>query len=314
MKKPVISVIIPCYNQGLYLEEAIKSIKNQTFKEYEIIVVNDGSTDIDTISKLDQLKAKYSDVKFIDQKNEGVASARNNGVNISSGEFIFPLDSDDLIAPTMLEKCLKEMRKNEELGFVYTYTELFGNENERIARSEYNFYDLLQMNFIVVSSLIRKKFFEEVGGFDENPENLYEDWELFIKLGKHGRFGKLIREPLFFYRKHGVSRVEKAIVMHKKSLNYIKERHSDLYSHKRMAEIKKEWKYFRFMVIVKDGFIRIYFSIKFKLEAAGVFNGRNWKKYHIMMIPRFIPIGFKKKINNLLGRDLLDVGYFGKKN
>jgi glycosyltransferase involved in cell wall biosynthesis len=309
---PKVSVIIPCFNHGKYIEETIKSVLMQTFRDLEIIIVNDGSTDGDTIKILDELKRKYAGIIFLDQKNGHLANARNNGVKASSGEFFLPLDADDKIDATMLEKCLNVIENDEKLGFIYTYTKLFGDNNEIIARAEYNFYDLLQMNYIVATSLIRKQAWEKIGGYDENMKNGYEDWEFYIRLGKNGWFGKLLKEPLFCYRKHGESMVDDAIKKHVLNFNYIKERHSDIYNEKKINEIKLMWKSKNILGRFKGEIIRQLYSIKFKLIAAGVAKKDDWKKHPLRTLFRFVPIGIKKKINNIFHKNILDVSYFGE--
>ena len=106
---PVISIIIPCYNSSLYIKETLESVQKQTFQDWECIIVNDGSTD----NSLDIIKEySYKDKRFyyIDKKNEGPAIARNIAIHNSTGEFILPLDSDDIIEPTYTEKAIQHFR------------------------------------------------------------------------------------------------------------------------------------------------------------------------------------------------------------
>jgi glycosyltransferase involved in cell wall biosynthesis len=116
------SVIIPCYNYGRYLEEAVGSILNQTFQDFEIIIINDGSTD-NTISVAERLIAQYHDhqIRLINQENSGQpAISRNRGINEAIGEYILCLDADDMILPTMLEKCLDILRQDKNAAIAYT--------------------------------------------------------------------------------------------------------------------------------------------------------------------------------------------------
>ena len=130
IKIPIVSIIIPFYNLGEYLEEAIKSCLNQTYKNIEIIVVNDGSTDEKSIEILLNLKIKYKNkVKFIDQKNQGVSKARNNGIKISKGEYICCLDADDKLGSKYIELTANRLAKTKELGFVTTWVQEFGLRN-----------------------------------------------------------------------------------------------------------------------------------------------------------------------------------------
>lgn len=309
---PLISVVIPCYNHGQYLEEAILSVKKQTFNDYEIIVVNDGSTDSYTIKILDELKIKYKDISFIDQGNGHLSNARNNGIRKSRGEFFLPLDADDAIAATMLAECYEKIIKNPGAGFVYTYTKLFGDTNEVMVRKSYNFYDLLQTNYVVASSLFRKSAWENVGGYDENMKSGYEDWEFLIRLGKKGWFGEIVRKPLFGYRKHGKSMVDEAIKKHAINCAYIKKKHSDIYSKKELCKIKKKWKKKVNLENISESVLDKFDSIRFKLKAAGTLKVENWINNPLKTLGRCIPIGCKKKINKLFKKDLIDTSYFGK--
>lgn len=238
---PKISVVIPCFNHGEYLEDAITSVLLQTFRNFEIIVINDGSTDIETINVINKLTVKYKNVTFINQKNGHLANARNAGISIARGEFILPLDADDKIMPTMLEKCLNEIEKDEKIGFVYTWVRFFGNYNAIWRNQDYNFYDLLNANYIVATSLIRRSVWELVGGYDEKMKNGYEDWEFLIAIGEIGWFGKLIKEPLFCYRRKSESMVVYALKNDKNNISYIKKKHCEIFNDIKIREIKKIW-------------------------------------------------------------------------
>lgn len=239
---PKISVIITCYNYGQFIEEAVDSVLSQTFKDFEVIIVNDGSTDEHTIEVLNRIRKEHPEFTMIDHENSGAAAAKNSGIRVAKGEFFLPLDADDKIDPKMLEECLGVIKRDDKLGFVYTDTKFFENFNAVLPRQEYDFHNLLQRNYVVVSSLIRKTAWEEVGGYDETMRNGYEDWEFFIHLGKKGWFGKVIKEPLFLYREHGNSKNKEATKKHALIFEYIRGKHADLYNEKRMEEIKKEWK------------------------------------------------------------------------
>jgi len=223
---PQISVVIPCYNHGKYIEEAIHSILQQTFRNYEIIVVNDGSNDDSTILTLEYLHKKYPEITFINQVNKGLANARNTGIKKSKAKYILPLDADDKIHPEMLKECYETLEKHPDNGFVYTQTRLFGKDDAFWSSKEYDFDELLKGNYIVATSLIRKKAWEDIGGYDESMLNGYEDWEFYIHLGIHGWTGKLIPKELFYYRKHGYSLISKTYKHGEEIVRYISQKHS----------------------------------------------------------------------------------------
>jgi glycosyltransferase involved in cell wall biosynthesis len=237
---PKISVIIPCYNYGQYIEEAIDSVLASTFNDYEIIVINDGSTDLQTIKILGQLNKPKT--RVINQANQGLSIARNNGIKVSRGQYFLPLDADDTIEPTFLEKAYWILETNPNLGYVYPYVQLFGDEDwVWQTMEEYNYYKLLFDNHIAVCSLVRKKAWEEVGGYNPNMIYGYEDWEFWINLGKHGWYGQNIAEPLFNHRKHGVTMTKTAFKKRTLLIKQIKKNHPEIYTRKALTEFKKSW-------------------------------------------------------------------------
>ena len=199
-KEPKVSIIITYYNLGDYVEESIESAINQTYKNLEIILVNDGSNEEKSIKKLSEIKNKYKNkIKFIDQKNLGVSAARNNGIKKSSGEFICCLDADDIISPSYIEKTAKKLQKNKKNGFVTTWVQEFGLRNRLWKTSEYNPELLLIENIICGCSLFKKEAWKKVKGYS-NLNNSYEDWDFWIKIVNSGYRWGLVKEPIFLYR------------------------------------------------------------------------------------------------------------------
>lgn len=309
---PKISVVIPCYNHGDYIEDTVDSVLVQTFNNYEIIIVDDGSTDKKTLQVLNEIHYKHPEIKIIHQPNGHLSNARNTGIGASHGEFFLPLDSDDVIEPTMLEKCYEEILKNKKLGFVYTYVHFFGDINFVWKNQEYNFYDLLFFNHPTVCGLVRKKAWEDVGGYDENMKSGYEDWEFWINLGEKGWYGKLLKKPLFKYRKHGKSMVEGARLNHDIIFEYMKNKHKKLYSEESLGEIKKKWKNENKIIRLKKLIEKKLAIIKLKLVLAGVLDKNEWRGHPIRTFGRCIPIRIKKIINNLFKKKLFDDSYFDR--
>lgn len=239
---PKVSIIIPCYNYGRFLMETLDSVWQQTFRDYEVIIVDDGSTDTYTREVLADIEKKFPDVRIIRQENGGPAAARNMGVRQSRGDYFLPLDADDLIHPETLAICLRAIESDESIGMVYTDTQIFGNFTGTLIRPEYDFYRLLIRNYIVVSSLIRKNVWEDVGGYDVNMHGGYEDWEFYIRVGKAGYVGKLVKRPLFYYRDHGVSRNTCATEKHTDNVAYIRDKHVDLYAPEHLRTLKEIWR------------------------------------------------------------------------
>ncbi|RCK71812.1 MAG: putative N-acetylgalactosaminyl-diphosphoundecaprenol glucuronosyltransferase [Ignavibacteriae bacterium] len=210
--KPTISVIIPCYNYARYLPEAVESVINQTFQDFEIIIVNDGSTD-NTQSVAESLIKKYSQykIRLINQENSGnPAISRNRGIKLSAGKYILCLDADDKLAPTMLEECLNVLKTTPEVAIVYTDRLDFDGEDSVVLAKDYNFEKLKYENHISYCALFKKEVWEKVGGYRTNVIGC-EDWDFWIAAGSRGFYGYHINKPLFHYRKHSSGVYQQAL-------------------------------------------------------------------------------------------------------
>ncbi len=291
---PKISVVIPCHNQGKFIIEAVESVKVQTFKDFEVIIVDDGSTETETKKIFQEIPALYPEVKLVRQENKGIAAARNAGISVARGEFFLPLDADDTIEPAMLEKCFEVLRNDSKLGFAYAAVRYFGDFEAVWRPREYNFFDLLQANQLTATALVRKKAWEEAGGYDEEMRGGYEDWEFWINLGSRGWFGKLISEPLFNYRRHALSMTDDAREGHKKNFAYIKEKHSGLYAPEAQKKAKAQWGSFAEEEAKREKtFFGRLRKLKKKLELAGAWSFRSWLRHPARTFYRAIPIRWK---------------------
>ena len=198
-KNPLVSVVIPCYNYGRYITEAVDSVLASTYQNLEIIILDDGPTDPFTIDLLKNLKKPKTRVIF--QANAGLAVARNNGIKEAQGEFILPLDADDKIDPTYIEKAIYVLQKNPLCALTYGYVQVFGAADLTWYTGEYDLRRLKRENIIPSCTFFRRKAWEKVGGY-EKDRHQYDDWTYWLKLGSYGFYGKLIPEVLFFHRKH----------------------------------------------------------------------------------------------------------------
>jgi glycosyltransferase involved in cell wall biosynthesis len=203
MYSNLVSVIIPVYNSGLFLYDAINSCIDSSFSELEIVLVNDGSTDPSTISILESINFQFN-VRIFHKPNGGPASARNFGVQHSKGDFLLFLDSDNLIQPDYLKKAMDLMSQKNDLGVVYSKPAFFGANQADAVRfevREFNFDALLAGNYIDMCSLVRKEAFLEVGGFDEHLDLVgWEDADLWIRIAQTKWKFKFLDEILFDYR------------------------------------------------------------------------------------------------------------------
>jgi glycosyltransferase involved in cell wall biosynthesis len=235
--KPLVSVIIPCFNYGQYLEEAIDSVLYQTFQDFEIIVVDDGSDDPHTIEILSNLKKPKT--RILRQANQKLPAARNNGIKLAKGKYICCLDADDMLAPTYLEKCLGKMEK-ENLDICYTWIQEFGDSNNIWQTGDFDIETLIHQNCVEVSAVFKRSIWKKTGGYDEKMIQGYEDWNFWIAIAKAGGIGAKVDEPLFLYRKHGSSMIDAAGEIHETLYEQIKANHRKLYvNDKAISKIKQ---------------------------------------------------------------------------
>lgn len=198
---PLVSIIIPCYNQGIFLSETIESVLKQSYNEWECIIVNDGSTD-NTKEVAKKYCKKDPRIKYIEQKNQGLSSARNSGIKQSHGKYILPLDSDDLIGNTYIEKAVDILENNKNIRIVYCQAKLFGKIQGKWNLPEYNLEKMLGSNCIFCSALYSREDFDKVGGYNINMKYGYEDWDFWLSIIELNPKCEIyqIKEILFFYR------------------------------------------------------------------------------------------------------------------
>jgi len=194
---PLVSIIIPCYNDGQYLNDAIKSAEDLIYTNKEIIVVNDGSTDINTLDILNNLDNNITVIHH--EKNKGLPAARNTGIQNSKGYYILPHDVDDTFEKEYLMLAVAVVETDEIISPVYCDTNHIGFMQGIEERPEWSLGRLKQGPFIVSCSLFRKKAWEDVLGYDESMKG-WEDYDFWWRIGNFGYKGIRIPKPLFNYR------------------------------------------------------------------------------------------------------------------
>ncbi len=195
---PLVSIVIPCYNQGQFIEDAVASIRIQSFGDLEIIIVNDGSTD----SFTNELLAGYDSdfVTVMVTENRGLAAARNSGIAAATGKYILPLDADDKIEQGYVEKAVIVLDQNPDIGIVYCRATLFGAVETDWDLPEYSLQRMLIDNVIFCSAFFRREDWLSVGGYDEGMVYGWEDYSFWLSLIERGREVYQIPEKLFSYR------------------------------------------------------------------------------------------------------------------
>lgn len=198
LKQPLVSVVIPHYNLTQFLPETLDSVLSQTITNKEVIVIDDGSTQGDILS----IEERYAPlgVRFVRQRNSGVSAARNRGITEARGTYISCLDADDRIVPTFLEELTNQLEQDRRKGIAYTDFELFGDQRGVVKSIDYDFERLTQGNFIPCANVFRREAWRVTGGY-KNINPSWEDYELWLNMGKMGFVGAHVPKPLFLYRK-----------------------------------------------------------------------------------------------------------------
>ncbi len=224
-----VSVIVPCYNHGKFLEETITSVIRSTHPAIEIIIVDDGSKD-NSIDIAKQFVSKYPNIRVLTQANKGPSAARNYGIRESSGSIILPLDADDLISPGYITEAVQVLESRKEVKVVYCNAEKFGAKKEPWKLKPFSLGSLAKDNMIFVSAMYRKSDWAACGGYSEDFVWGREDWEFWIKMLKDG--GEVVRLPLtgFYYRVQGPSRRKSHKKgSKKKRIDYLNAKHPEFF-------------------------------------------------------------------------------------
>lgn len=210
-KISVVTVIIPCYNDGLYINEAVNSILSQTVLPEKIIIIDDGSQQ-ETRDVLKDLKHPL--IQLVFQNNQGVAVARNKAIKLAQTTYILTLDADDCFESTFIEKALIILQEDKETVAVCCYYQKHKDNKfveDIIKPLGGNVTDFLVKNNGIASSLFRKSCWQEVGGYDASFKNGYEDWDFWISILANNKKMHIIQEVLFYYRVKKTSRDQIAL-------------------------------------------------------------------------------------------------------
>ena len=215
--QPLVSIVIPCYNYGHFLTDAIDSALSQTYPNIEVIVVNDGSTD----NTSEVVRSYGGKVRLIEQENQGLPGTRNRGVREARGEWVCCLDADDKFHPDYVDHCLEL-----DADIITAGTKEFGDrQGGWMPPPAPKFNDFISGNKVNCSALFRKKVWEATGGFDEDMKVGFEDWDFWMRSAKLGYRIATCQEYLFYYRKHGPSMIDGAEEKFSELMRYILSKH-----------------------------------------------------------------------------------------
>ena len=197
-----VSIVIPVHDCVQWLPEAVASALAQDHPDLEVLVVDDGSTDPTTVAFLDA--ASWPGVRVLRRPHAGQSAARNAGIAAATGEYILPLDSDDLLAPEYASRAAAALDADPQLGIVYAHAEFIGAINGPWGLPDYSLETMLTRPMIFVSSMFRKQDWSALGGFDEQLA-FREDHDFWLRVVGRGRTVLQLDEILFSYRLHGPS-------------------------------------------------------------------------------------------------------------
>ena len=222
---PLISVIIPFYNDIEYIEQSVTSVLNQTFTNYEILIIDDGSTDKKSLEKLEEVSKLDERIKVFHKQNEGLSATRDYGASKANerAKYFFFLDADDLMVPTCLDTYYWTLETNKDASWVCS--DSIGFDADEYEWNRYFDSNLLKKeNFLLSAGMVRKEAFEDVGGYGLREKSVNEDWNFWLKLLSKGRYPvKLSYYATWYRRKKKNSELQKARENKKRSLEIVKE-------------------------------------------------------------------------------------------
>lgn len=235
--RPVASVVVPCFNGGRYLDGLMAAFDRQTLRGFEIVIVDDGSTDAATLQNLAALEGRAHIVR---QDNRGLSAARNAGIAAARADFVAVLDCDDTFEPPFLEEAVALMRSAPaDVAVVFSHLRLTGVGNGLVER-HFNAFDLLFTNTMHSGLMLRKACWQAVGGYDETMCQGYEDWEFYLRLARAGYRGIEIPKPYFNYAvASGGMLFNKSSHLHAALWRSIRTKHAALY--RPLAVLKLWW-------------------------------------------------------------------------
>lgn len=220
-----ITVVIPCFNYGRFLPEAIASARSQQGGEPHVIVVDDGSTEPPTLDELDRLPAQ---VQLIRQPNAGVAAARNTGLRQVQTHYAIVLDADDRLTENALGALRRPLDADPNLGFSFGAMRFFGEWEGLLRMPEYDPYALLFRHTIGSTALMRRQLFADVGGYDSRFGG-YEDWDFWLGALERGWRGRRVEAETVLYRRHGASRHFDARARYRATFRQLRAKYPHLY-------------------------------------------------------------------------------------
>jgi glycosyltransferase involved in cell wall biosynthesis len=229
---PAVSIVVPCYDGGRFLDGLMHSLAHQSFRDFEIVIVDDGSRDAETLRKLAALRGV---ARVIRQENAGPSAARNTGIRAARADILFVLDCDDTIEPDFLAETVPLLKASPaDVGMVFSDLRLTGGGSDTLPRY-FNRFDLLFTNTLSAGLVMRREAWRAAGGYDEAMRDGYEDWDFSLRLVRAGFRGVTVARPLYRYHIAAASEASRSTDVDSKKLygalwRYIRKQHPESYS------------------------------------------------------------------------------------
>ncbi len=228
MSKPLVSVVIPIYNMQDFLAQTVDAVLASAYDSFEVILMDDGSTDC-SAQIAQEYALKDARVKYYKQANAGASAARNHAIRLAKGDFILPVDADNLISTDFIEKAASILLQQPSVKVVSTEAEFIGDKSGRWKLPAFSLGLLARKNLIDNCAMYRKADWEKVGGYCEEILGR-EDWDFWIAMLKSG--GDMIRLPIvgLYYRVHKNSKRKRTRHLKKVIIDSLNERHTDFFN------------------------------------------------------------------------------------
>jgi glycosyltransferase involved in cell wall biosynthesis len=237
---PLVSVITPCFNHGRLLLECIESVRAQTYPSVEMIIVDDGSTESETLGILHELQTA-ADLQVVRlERNLGPSAARNRGLERASGRYILPVDSDNLLFERSVELLVAQLQgAGEQVGYIYPVIQYFGNREDLFEPPRFNLWLLAKENYIDTCALIDRTVFDQGIRYAEDIVLGHEDWDFYLTLAARGVVGEPAGAPTLRYRKRGFTRSDLVNTSGERFPTEIRRRHPALFGS--LDRVKARW-------------------------------------------------------------------------
>lgn len=284
-KQPIISVIIPFYNDKQYIEQSVNSVLNQTFPHYEILIIDDGSKDEESLKKLEEIQKIDNRIKIFNKENEGLAATRDYGASKAnkSTEYLMFLDSDDLIESTFLECAYWALETNEQAGWAYSDSIGF-DAQEYTWNKWFSSEKMKKVNDLVSAALVRKTAFKEVNGYELREKAVNEDWNFWLKLISKGYYPVHMSYYGQWYRRKQNGELKKADANKERAMQIIEQTASKITKEVKAIQYPKQDYNYDIIPEQKEGIIASK-------------NINNTNKINILMIVPWLITGGADKFN-----------------